>query len=105
VTALEGRALLVQFPRSGTTLRLAANTDALIPVDLSPGRPVRITATREETTVTARPGRDVGARERPRGGVSRVVAVELEGALLERLALAISTRSRISSPASTSCTS
>ena len=33
VTAIEGRALVVEFPRSGTTLRLAANTDALIPVD------------------------------------------------------------------------
>jgi len=33
VTALEGRALVVEFPRSGTKLRLAANTDALIPVD------------------------------------------------------------------------
>jgi ATP-dependent helicase HepA len=33
VTALEGRALVVEFRRSGTTLRLAANTDALIPVD------------------------------------------------------------------------
>ncbi|HET9566779.1 MAG TPA: hypothetical protein VFP16_00360, partial [Vicinamibacterales bacterium] len=33
VTALEGRALVVEFPRSGATLRLAANTDALIPVD------------------------------------------------------------------------
>src|SRR5919106_6783399 len=54
VTALEGRALLVRFPRAGTTLRMAASTDALIPVDLSPGRPVRITATREETTVAAR---------------------------------------------------
>jgi len=33
VTAIEGRALVVEFPGSGTTLRLAANTDALIPVD------------------------------------------------------------------------
>ena len=37
VTRLEPRALVVEFPRSGTTLRLAANTDALMPVDLSPG--------------------------------------------------------------------
>ncbi|HVQ14240.1 MAG TPA: hypothetical protein VMS40_11645, partial [Vicinamibacterales bacterium] len=33
VTAIEGRALVVEFPRSGATLRLAAHTDALIPVD------------------------------------------------------------------------
>jgi ATP-dependent helicase HepA len=33
ITALEGRALVVEFPRSGSRLRLAADTDALIPVD------------------------------------------------------------------------
>jgi ATP-dependent helicase HepA len=33
VTAIEGRALVVEFPGSGTKLRLAASTDALIPVD------------------------------------------------------------------------
>ena len=43
VTAVEGRTLVVDFPRAKTTLRLAASTDALIPVDLSPGRPVRLT--------------------------------------------------------------
>jgi ATP-dependent helicase HepA len=31
VTAIEGRALVVEFPASGAKLRLAANTDALIP--------------------------------------------------------------------------
>ena len=52
VIGLETRTLLVEFPRSVTTLRLAANTDALTPVDLSPGRPVRITETQEQTTTT-----------------------------------------------------
>jgi ATP-dependent helicase HepA len=33
VTAVEGRALVVEFPHSGTTLRLAANSDALVPAD------------------------------------------------------------------------
>jgi len=33
ITAVEGRALLVEFPRSGTRLRLAADTDALIRID------------------------------------------------------------------------
>ena len=33
ITAVEGRALLVDFPRSGTRLRLAADTDALIRID------------------------------------------------------------------------
>jgi ATP-dependent helicase HepA len=88
VTALEGRALLVQFPRSGTTLRLAASTDALIPVDLSPGRPVRITATREETTVTARLPDGTLRLANGRAAASHELwPVELEGALLERLAL------------------
>jgi ATP-dependent helicase HepA len=88
ITALEGRALVVEFRRSATTLRLAASTDGLVPIDLSPGRPVRITATREESTVAARlrdgtlrlaNGRTVSSHE--------LWPLELEGALLERLAL------------------
>ena len=39
VTAIEGRALVVEFPRSGTTLRLAANTDALVRVDPDSDQP------------------------------------------------------------------
>jgi len=88
VTALEGRALLVEFPRSGARLRLAADTDALIPVDLSPGRPVRIVATREESTVAARLP-DGTVRLANGGTVSShaLWPLEFEGALLERLAL------------------
>ena len=88
VTALEARALVVEFPRSGTKLRLAASTDALVPVDLSPGRPVRITATREETTVAARlpDGRLQLANGRTESSHG-LWPLELEGALLERLAL------------------
>jgi ATP-dependent helicase HepA len=33
VTAVDGRALVVEFPHAGTTLRLAANSDALVPAD------------------------------------------------------------------------
>ncbi len=77
---------MVEFPRSGTTLRLAAQTDALVPVDLSPGRPVRITATHEETTITARlaDGRLtlVNGRTEP---AYALWPLELEGALLEKL--------------------
>jgi len=88
VTALEARALLVEFPRSGTTLRLAANTDALIPVDLSPGRPVRITDTREETTIVARLADGTFRLANGRTVSSQALwPLELENALLERLAL------------------
>ena len=67
---------------------MAANTDALVPVDLSPGRPVRITATHEETTIAAllADGRLKlvnGRTESPHA----LWPLELEGALLERLAL------------------
>ena len=88
VTGLEARALVVEFPRSGTTLRLAANTDALIPVDLSPGRPVRITETREETTIVARlPDGTLRLANGRTASSHALWPLELEGALLERLAL------------------
>jgi ATP-dependent helicase HepA len=78
----------VDFPRARTTLRVAANTEALVPVDLSPGRPVRVTATNTETTIAA--VRDDGAFSLADGGTAPAHALwplELEGALLERLAL------------------
>ena len=88
VTAVDGRTLLVEFPRSGTQLRLAASSDALIPVNLSPGRPVRITATQEETTITARLPDGMLRLANGRAAVSyELWPLELEGALLERLAL------------------
>jgi ATP-dependent helicase HepA len=88
VKALERRALVVEFPRSGTTLRLAADTDALIPVNLSPGRPVRITATQEETIVAARLPDGTFRLANGRAAASHEMwPLELEGALLERLAL------------------
>jgi ATP-dependent helicase HepA len=88
VTSLDGRAIVVEFPRSGTTLRMAADTDALLTVDLSPGRPVRITATLEDTTIAARL-RD-GTLRLANGQIAsshQLWPRELEGALLERLAL------------------
>ena len=88
VTRLEPRTLLVEFPRAGKTLRLAAGTDALMAVDLSPGRPVRIIDTREETTITAR--LEDGTVQLANGRMLSSHALwplELEGALLERLAL------------------
>jgi len=41
VTAVEGRALVVHFARSGKTLRIAANSDALARVDEQPGFGIR----------------------------------------------------------------
>jgi ATP-dependent helicase HepA len=88
IAALEGRALLVEFPRSGTRLRLAANTDALLPVDLSPGRPVRITATGEETKVAEQLSDGTLRLADGRTASSHTLwPLDLEGALLERLAL------------------
>jgi ATP-dependent helicase HepA len=87
VTAIEGRALLVEFPRRDTRLRIAVGTDALERVDLSPGRPVRVAATREETTVAAR--LPDGRLQLAGGGTAlphELWPLELEGALLERLA-------------------
>ena len=59
VTALDGRALVVEFPRSGASLRLAADTEALMAVDLDPGLPVRIAAPQQATTSAGR--RQAGA--------------------------------------------
>ena len=88
VTALEGRALVVEFPRSEATLRLAASTDALIPVDLSPGRPVRITATREETRIVTRlPDGTLELANGDTASPHTLWPLELEGAFLERLVL------------------
>ena len=88
VTRIETRALLVEFARSGTTLRLAAGTDALVPVDLSPGRPVRVIETREETTVAARlPDGTVQLANGRTAASHALWPLELEGALLDRLAL------------------
>ncbi len=88
VTALEGRTLVVEFPRASTRLRLAANTDALLPVNLSPGRPVRITATQEETTIAARlPDGRLRLANGRAAASHELWPLELEGALLEHLAL------------------
>ena len=88
MTALEGRSLVVEFPRASTRLRLAANTDALIPVNLSPGRPVRITATQEETTIAAQlPDGRLRLANGRAAASHELWPLELEGALLERLAL------------------
>ncbi len=87
VAAIEARAIVVEFPRSGATLRLAAGADVLLPVDLSPGRPVRITATQQDTTITARlPDGTLRLANGRSASPHELWPLELEGALLERLA-------------------
>ena len=87
VESVDRRSIVVTFPRAGTTLRIASNTDALIAVDLRPGRPVRVVATSVETfiksanadgTMTLANGQTIEAHA--------LWPLELEGALLERLA-------------------
>ena len=88
IKAVEPRALVVEFPRPGTTLRLANTTDALVPIDLSPGRPVRIVETKEETTIAER--RPDGMLRLANGRTLAAGAlwpIALEGALVERLTL------------------
>jgi ATP-dependent helicase HepA len=88
VVAVDARTVTVQFGRTGTVLRLAATSTALDPVDLRPGRRVRILASGAESRVTAH---EADGRVRLEDG--RLVAADelwplaLEGALVERLAL------------------
>jgi len=84
IKSVELRALVVEFPRPGTTLRLAKTTDALVPIDLSPGRPVRVVDTKEETTIAERRPdgmlRLANGKTLPAGALWPIA---LEGALLE----------------------
>jgi ATP-dependent helicase HepA len=88
VIAVDARTVTVQFGRTGAVLRLAATSTALQPVDLRPGRRVRLLASGAEASVAAH-----GTDGRVRLEDGRVVAaeelwpLELEGALVERLAL------------------
>ena len=67
---------------------MAASAEALVPVDLSPGRPVRIAATHEETTIKAlRPDGTLALMNGRTEAPHALWPLELEGALLERLAL------------------
>ena len=78
--------VVVDFPRAASTLRFAADTDALVPVDLSAGRPVRITGTRVETTIAD--VRDDGTFALASGefvSAHKLWPLDLEGALIERL--------------------
>jgi ATP-dependent helicase HepA len=83
---VDGRAIVVEFPRSATSLRLAADTDALVPIDLSPGRPVRITTTHEETSIASVLPDGLLTLTNGRTEPAHALwPLELEGALLEKL--------------------
>jgi len=88
VSALDGRTLVIEFPRAKNTLRFASTADALVPVDLGVGRPVRVSTTKEETTIVM-VGPD-GSFQLANGRIaiaSELWPLELEGALLTRLSV------------------
>src|SRR5687767_12996972 len=87
VISIDRRTITVEFPRTATTLRFAANTDALVPVDLRIGRPVRIVATGEESAIkSVDPGGTLTLTDGRTLEAHSLWPLELEGALLERLA-------------------
>jgi ATP-dependent helicase HepA len=51
VRAVEGRALVVEFPDASTSLRIAADSDAIEPLALGPGSRARLLAGGEEVVV------------------------------------------------------
>jgi ATP-dependent helicase HepA len=72
VRAVEGRTLLVEFPDSASLLRLAADSEALAPLEVRRGCPARLLATGETVTVERAvgdgriclaDGREVGSHE------------------------------------------
>jgi ATP-dependent helicase HepA len=88
VVAVDARTVTVQFGRTGAVLRLATSSTALQPVDLRPGRRVRVLADGSEPRVAAH---QPDGRVRLDDGrvllAEELWPLELEGALFERLAL------------------
>lgn len=88
MSAIDGRTLVIEFPRAGSTLRFAGSAEALVPVDLRAGRPVRVTATKEETTIAKVDAGGVFQLANGRSASADALwPLELEGALLDRLAV------------------
>jgi ATP-dependent helicase HepA len=87
VVTVEPRAIAVEFPKDGTRLRLALDSPALLPVDLGPGRRVRVFPDRDEAVVAESLAsgrvRLVDGREFPSADLW---PIDLEGGLVERLA-------------------
>jgi ATP-dependent helicase HepA len=86
VLAVEARAVAVEFPRNGTRLRLASDSPALVPLELGPGRRVRVLSGRGEAVVAAPLGegrvRLVDGRE---VASTELWPIDLEGGLVDRL--------------------
>ncbi len=61
ILAVDGRSIVVEFPDAGSTLRLAATTDALVPLEFSPGSKARLEPG-GETVVVAGEATDGGIR-------------------------------------------
>lgn len=55
VVSVDIRTLTVEFPSSGTRLRLAAGTEAIVPLELLPGTRARLISTGEAVVIGARP--------------------------------------------------
>ncbi len=51
VESIDGRTLVVEFPESDTVLRLAADSDALVPLMFAAGAPARVISTGEQVQV------------------------------------------------------
>jgi len=53
VSEVEGRTVVVEFPESGTVLRLSADSDAIRPLEFRPGSPVRLLSSGERAMFDA----------------------------------------------------
>ena len=88
VLSVEARTVVVEFPRGRVTLRLAAGSDALVPIDLRPGRRVRLGRSGKEATVAALlPNGRVRLDDGREAPADDLWPLDLDEALLERLAL------------------
>jgi len=88
VVEADPRAVLVEFPKVRTRLRLAADTDALSLLHLQPGHPVRVNDSRAETTVASLlPDGRVALANGLVVSPDELWPLDLDGALAERLRL------------------
>jgi ATP-dependent helicase HepA len=88
VSGVEDRTVIVEFPTTGATLRLAATSDAITPLELRPGSPARLLSSGDHVTFEG-----LTSTGQARLGDGRIVEerdvwpVEIGESLFERLAL------------------